>query len=210
MKYSLLVRVFLIFAADKIESQTLDTCGFKVAYPLYANDGFGVNNIKFVTARDLGDSYAFFIQSDQWSPAGNKIKRLNFNTEGALLSNASFMLPTAAIGISLDGKFLCAGAAPTGIRVRKLAGPGDTLWTGVFGIPGFMPKFITDFGADGIMVSGAESTIPGPFYPLGFLLKLDSMHQESWTTTQQTPGTQGHFYRTIQSNCGGSIAGRSK
>jgi len=43
MNYSLLVRVFLIFAADKIESQTLDTCGFKVAYPLYATDGFGVN-----------------------------------------------------------------------------------------------------------------------------------------------------------------------
>ncbi len=54
--------VLAVLAVNKEGAQPSDTCGFITSYPLYANDGLGVGSIKFVTGRDLGDSYVFLFR----------------------------------------------------------------------------------------------------------------------------------------------------
>ncbi len=201
-----LTAVLAVLTLNKAGAQTSDTCGFIASYPIYANDGVGVGSLKFVTGRDLGGTYVYFIQANASTPAGAKVIKLNYSADGVLLSKNSLALPASAIGISLDGNFLCADTTSEGIRLSKLSSPGDTLWTHVFGIPGLAPKYITDFGAAGIMVAGAGPAGLNPFSPYAFLLKIDNQQQEMWLTTLLEPGDQGYYYRTIKSSDGGYFA----
>lgn len=192
----------LAFAAT-LSAQSKDTCGFRVqCHPF--DSIFPYYIFKQVSARENGDQYEFYFHGSTPLSPKNRFRRITTDRQGTLLSATDFMFdcPTAIVG--QDGTFLCADTTATGIRVSKLASPGDTIWTGVFGQPNFIPRGILDMGNAGVVIAGAQPYQPPTiYYPKGFLLKIDGNQAEEWMTVHDVPGVDGRYSRIVPDNAGG-------
>ncbi len=189
-----------IFTAS-LYAQSENHCGFNVRYQVF--DSIFPNFLfRGMSARENGDQYEFNLYRTP-SPTQKQFRRLTTDHQGSLLSTIDFTFDCNAAIVGQDGAFLCASTVETGIRVSKLASTGDTIWTGVFGQPNFIPYNILDMGADGIIITGAEPYSQTVWFPKGFLLKIDANHTEAWMTIHNVLGPQGWFNRVVPSSDGG-------
>ena len=197
--------VLLLFLCPTLSAQTLDTCGFRTvchpfdtAFPYY---------LKWdMSARENGDQYEFYFHGTTTLAPKNRFRRFTTDRQGVILGRTDFMFNCLAAVAGRDGTFLCADTTGTGIRVSRLAAPGDTIWTGVFGQPGLIPYGLLDLGDAGVVVAGAEPYKP-PYvwFPKAFLLKIDGDQTETWMTLYDDLGQDGRFRRIFPARDGGYL-----